>query len=442
MNDWDDLVKAEPKRDRFGRYLITPRDGGKPVAHTRATTIAETLDDRYNLELWKLRQCAIGLAQRPDLIAQVAAHTSDDKKVLNDVCRQAMDAAASTSGANLGTALHRIIERHVSGELTTVPDMFRDRVAAFNAALDAAGVTLNPKLCERVAVMSEHRIAGTFDLGAHVGGRLCVADLKTGSSIEWGATGFAVQLAIYAHADSLYDFSTDTHGDPPGFDIDQGLIIWLPSTGEPRCELHWIDLVAGREALEHALWVRSWRKRRDLLTSFVDAPDPSSTVVASSGSGASARSRPRRIEPLNPTPPVFEVDEGHEDPSYLERAKARITAAAVPEDQQRRIGLWQRDARRAHRPWRLTERSTERRYQLLRAAVRLAAHTADDTEALELLTAIIPTITTPANNIGAALGTLTVTEAVTVRETLDALNDGRIGLRATSTGKLELVHRG
>lgn len=208
---YDELAAAEPKRDRFGRYLITPADGGKPVAHTRATTIAETLDDRYNLELWKMRQVAVGLAQRPDLLAQVAAHTTDDKKVLNGVCEDAMAAAKSASGANMGTALHRIIERLNRGEIdrSGVPEMFADRVDAYLAA--TGGLTIRRDLVERVAVLSRHTIAGTFDLGVEVGGELFVADLKTGSGVDAGARGFAVQLAIYANAETLFDFATDTH---------------------------------------------------------------------------------------------------------------------------------------------------------------------------------------------------------------------------------------
>ncbi len=51
----DALQPTEPPRDRYKRYLIAPRDGGKAKAYTRAATVAEVLDDRYNLELWKTR---------------------------------------------------------------------------------------------------------------------------------------------------------------------------------------------------------------------------------------------------------------------------------------------------------------------------------------------------------------------------------------------------
>lgn len=279
--DTNDLLapKAEPKRDRWGRYLIVPHAGGKAVAHTRATTVAQTLDDRYNLELWKMRQVALGLAARPDLIAQAAAHTTEDKEVLNDVCKQAMDAAAAQSGANLGTALHRIIERHNRGQLDECPEMFTERLTAYRDAIAAAGIVVRRDLIERVAVLGRHTIAGTFDAGVEIGGRHYVADLKTGSGVDFGARGFAVQLAIYANAETLYDYNTETHSDAPAFDTDRGLIIHLPSTGGPAA-LHWIDIAAGADALEHAMWVRSWRKR-NVITSFAAPPavvEPSAVV--------------------------------------------------------------------------------------------------------------------------------------------------------------------
>src|SRR5690606_327328 len=54
-------------RDRFKRPLIVPPDGGTPVAYTRATTLAKTLDDTYNLQQWAERQVLVGAGMRPDL---------------------------------------------------------------------------------------------------------------------------------------------------------------------------------------------------------------------------------------------------------------------------------------------------------------------------------------------------------------------------------------
>ena len=60
------LPATEPKRDRWGRPLIVPPDGGKAVPYTRCTTIADTLDERRALEAWMQRQVAVGLAMRPE----------------------------------------------------------------------------------------------------------------------------------------------------------------------------------------------------------------------------------------------------------------------------------------------------------------------------------------------------------------------------------------
>ena len=51
--------KSSDQFDRHGRYLITPADGGKPVAHTRATTLGGTNEDQRNLNKWKLRTAAL-----------------------------------------------------------------------------------------------------------------------------------------------------------------------------------------------------------------------------------------------------------------------------------------------------------------------------------------------------------------------------------------------
>jgi hypothetical protein len=40
------------RRDQWGRYLVLPPDGDKPVGYTRATTVAGALDDGYGLQKW------------------------------------------------------------------------------------------------------------------------------------------------------------------------------------------------------------------------------------------------------------------------------------------------------------------------------------------------------------------------------------------------------
>jgi hypothetical protein len=46
---------TEIPRDRWGRPLIEPPDGGKPIGYTRVSTLAKALDDKTSLMDWKCR---------------------------------------------------------------------------------------------------------------------------------------------------------------------------------------------------------------------------------------------------------------------------------------------------------------------------------------------------------------------------------------------------
>ena len=51
--------------------------------------MAKALDDTSNLMAWSNRMTAMGLAQRPDLLALVQAADPDDRDELNKVCERA-----------------------------------------------------------------------------------------------------------------------------------------------------------------------------------------------------------------------------------------------------------------------------------------------------------------------------------------------------------------
>ena len=419
----DALQPTEPPRDRYKRYLIAPRDGGKAKAYTRATTVAEVLDDRYNLELWKMRQVAVGLTRRNDLLLKVAAD-ENDKKTVNAACQEALDAAAAGAAANTGTALHRILERVDCGELTLaeVPELFADVVERYRSALDAAGVEVVADACERIHVLDglAEPLAGMADRHVIVGGQRYIADIKTGSGIDYGAGGFAVQLAIYAHATSLYDYVTETHAEPPPLDRERGLIIHVPAAGGD-VTLHWLDIAAGREALDHALWARSWRKRKGLLVPFEVTPSDDAALT-----GPTATPRPKgsqRIEPIGnvePTTPTTAPEGGPADAdkvvALLERARSDAGVAAT-------VNRWVRDAARAHVDWRIgieAQYSTERRYALSYVAVELAEHlcSGGDDAAVEdevaraaLALVIGDDAHHPILAVGGLIGTLTIDQA-------------------------------
>ena len=416
---------VEPKRDRYGRPLIVPEGGDKHVPYTRPTTIADTLDDRHNLELWMQRQVALGLVARPDLVARIATTDPTDKSTLNGICSDARDAAGSSAAANLGTAIHAAVEAvNRGGE---APDMFAEHVDRYRQTLAAHGVTVDPDHVEQFCVNEPVKAAGTFDMIVTVDGRHYIADLKTGSSVAWSGRSFAVQLAIYAGATSYYDTATNTHH--PVVDVDQNtaLIVHLPATGGD-CTLHWLDISAGREALQHALWVRQWRRRDDLL---VELPvvDRASAEKSKGTTKNGGRAKPRRtLEPV-PMPPLPEstskpapkpktasapVPAPGEGEYVAVELIAELRERALSSDYEQTIRRWVDESRAAEVDFSMGKgMNTTRRYLISCAAVNLAD--ADDEWARAVLAVVIgdhahdPTVT-----VGALLGRLTIDEATRV----------------------------
>ena len=96
-------------RDRYGRPLITPANGGKAVPYRRCTSYVDVNADKYGLQQWEKRQVAIGLAQRDDLRLSVLAHL-DDNKALDAACKDAKEYALAGAKATKGTAFHALTD--------------------------------------------------------------------------------------------------------------------------------------------------------------------------------------------------------------------------------------------------------------------------------------------------------------------------------------------
>lgn len=255
-------------RDRWGRPMIVPADGGKPTAYTRVSTLAKVLDDKTALTRWKQRQTAVGMAMRPDLVGK-AASKRDDKKILDEVVEEAMTVAGSGVAANLGTTLHALTEHidagtmpdHVPGEL--IPDL-----DAYETAM--RGITILAS--EMFVVTDEIACAGSFDrLVALPDGRIVVADIKTGQHEPDYPHAAATQIAVYAHGQPYHHpgerrpLLRDA-----GVDLTTGLLIHLP-VGQARCDLYLLDLTEGWAAALTATWTRAWLKTRPISTYTPDA---------------------------------------------------------------------------------------------------------------------------------------------------------------------------
>jgi hypothetical protein len=263
-------------RDSYGRYLIPSylwdaplrekrASGEKLLPWTRVSTIAKTVQDKYGIGLWQMRMTVKGITLRPDLYALAAATSIEDKTTLDDVSRQALDAAAAKSSANIGTALHAFTDAVDRGENPVIPSPWDKDIVAYLRALTEYGIEILPELQEHRVVnpsyadSTSHGVAGTFDRIVMYQGRPVIADLKTGSDpLKYGASEIAVQLALYASAWAMWD---GAYFSPMPEDLDQSvaLVIHLPA-GKGECTVSEIELGPAQEGIELAMRVRSYRR--------------------------------------------------------------------------------------------------------------------------------------------------------------------------------------
>lgn len=255
------------ERDGWGRPLVPDPDTGEMVAYSRASSFARPLENRHNLELWLCRQTALGVAARSDLQLSVLAH-KENKKVLDDLVKQAQEEAKSSSRATIGTALHALTEAVDRGE--QLPEGLSDTYAADLAAYKAATKDLEVVAMEQRVVCDELKVAGTFDRVVRYKGKLVVADIKSGASTDYSGLTFAVQVACYAHG-LLFNLDAYERMAWPGGETprhDHALVIHLPA-GEGRCSLKWLDIREGWEAAHMASVVKTLQKKKDWFEEIV-----------------------------------------------------------------------------------------------------------------------------------------------------------------------------
>lgn len=275
----------EVPRDRWGRPLIIPPNGGKPIPYVRASKLAKTLDDLNQLMMWKQRKTLEGVLRRPDLLTQAAgalANGNPDtdwptKKTLNALCEQAMEAAGSSKGSSAGTGFHALTEAIDRGEEPLfVPEPDRVRLEAYRAAV----APLTSLEAETFIVCDELETAGSFDRiwGIPAGftdsrgytftqDTVAIGDLKSGKSEADYPLATATQESIYCHG-SRYDPETGDRAElHPLLDQTVGLLIHLPPKG--GCEVIALDLVKGWETAQQAAIVhhriRKWKPADILL---------------------------------------------------------------------------------------------------------------------------------------------------------------------------------
>lgn len=275
VTQWKQLTV--PRDKPWKRPLIIPpgeQTDAKLVPYTRATTFIGCLENTWNLQRWKMRKVAEGLAQRPDLLLLVSSlgpqpDDDDDYKEwrskMDEVCEQAIEVAEASAPANIGTALHAFTDRIDRGQpLGKVPKEYQKHLKAYEAATSC----LTAVHIERFVVNDQYRIGGTPDrislLDGHDG--LIITDTKSGDKLNYGMGKIAMQLAVYAHS-QFYDPTTGGRADIPNINLEQGLIIAL-NAKRGTCELVFVDLRAGWEGVQLANSVRAWQARKDFHSPY------------------------------------------------------------------------------------------------------------------------------------------------------------------------------
>lgn len=274
--------------DRWDRYLLPHPETGREQAWTRVTTFAKTISGTFALSEWSQRMTLKGATLRPDILAM--AHSLDvkeDKDRLNDLVKQAKNAAGDQVAANLGTAVHSFTEIVDSGgPIDDVPPTYRPHVAAYQAKLKEAGLTPHPHYVERVTCIPQYTVAGKFDrLLSEADGSFVVGDVKTGANVQYQWREIEIQLALYAHGVNkygLWDRSSRIWVPGPKVREDYAIVMHLPLepvNGKFVCELRQVDIEAGWRAARLCMAVRDRRKDRSLPSIYVPPKRPLSVAA-------------------------------------------------------------------------------------------------------------------------------------------------------------------
>ena len=287
------VIPRRPRRDRYQRPLVW-LPGYEPIgnpdideqekrAYTRCTKYIDVLDDGYQLTLWKMRQVLRGSVLRPDLHLEAASHGQQPDKVeeydqyrewRNDydrINRDLMKAAASDAKANIGTALHRFVERLDRGlevKPAEVPDRYHQHLRNYmhvTRKLTAVEV-------ERFMLEDGLRVGGTPDrILLDERNRFVIGDVKTGN-VDFDPEKIGRQLAIYSRS-RFYDDATGQRSRPLEIDQEWGVIIKLDArTGV--CELIDVNLTEGWAGVLTCERVRSERNRKVTTRPHIDPDAP------------------------------------------------------------------------------------------------------------------------------------------------------------------------
>lgn len=196
-----------PKGGRWNWYQDGP--GGRewrPMTSLLKDSLGES---SYALEAWKMRGVLLGTAAREDIRTAALAEGADgDKRTLDRLANDALDASKSSDGGRLGTAMHTITERIDAGEdvlkvTAGLPPEHRASAQAYEALLRLNEWEVVEQ--ERTVRMSELDVAGTFDKLYRVPGYgLVIGDVKTEKDPLLNLQKIGAQMGGYSRGDAMW----------------------------------------------------------------------------------------------------------------------------------------------------------------------------------------------------------------------------------------------
>jgi len=268
-----DQAKPDFRRAN-GAPMVIDKDG-KNQRLSRPSGWGKTLDDENALVNWKIDTASKGVAGDSSLQAEWVAVKDDDKPTKARLREKAIQAGRGNQASDIGTALHAMSERWEDkddpGFSPSQP--FLGMLNAYTAEMDRIGIT--SERMEYTVVNMEYRAAGTCDrlyrltrdLVAPNGniipaGELLIGDLKTGKSLDFSLPGYHVQMALYALGE-FYDVEADCFMPTPEINVDWGLLVWMPASGESAgtCEILWCDLQVGNYGAYLVNEIKDWRRK-------------------------------------------------------------------------------------------------------------------------------------------------------------------------------------
>lgn len=265
--------RPEFERGRFGWARIAQPDGGEEL-YRRATTVAGYMEDKEGLIGWKSAMAAFGFAKSKSLLSALSVlDWKNDKDKVKDIVSRAQSLGGADDAADLGTAFHRVIERHVAGEVIdydTLPEGFGDALDAFIQFSKDFGLSVAAS--ELTVVDDAHQIAGTADavftfdedittpFGKLEAGVGVIGDFKTGSVSELSGMKMSQQLSIYSHADPYHAGKGIRTEWPCSINSDIGLVLKVDLDSGVIVPW-WLDLKAAYEWIELSLKVAATRTK-------------------------------------------------------------------------------------------------------------------------------------------------------------------------------------